>query len=77
MVRDHGVGIPDDEQSKVFGPFTRAATARHHAGLGLGLWIAQQIVQASGGRISVESRLERRVDVHRGAAAVIPPRACR
>jgi signal transduction histidine kinase len=57
MVRDHGVGIPDEEVSKVFGPFTRAATARHHAGLGLGLWISQQIVQASGGRITVESRL--------------------
>jgi signal transduction histidine kinase len=58
MVRDHGVGIPDDELSKVFGPFTRAATARHHAGLGLGLWISQQIVQASGGRITVESRID-------------------
>jgi signal transduction histidine kinase len=56
-VRDHGVGIPDDELSKVFGPFARAATARHHAGLGLGLWIVQQIVQASGGRITVDSRL--------------------
>jgi signal transduction histidine kinase len=57
-VRDHGVGIPEDEQAKVFGPFSRATTARYHAGLGLGLWIAQQIVQASGGRISVESRLD-------------------
>ena len=57
-VRDHGVGIPEDEQAKIFGPFSRATTARYHAGLGLGLWIAQQIVQASGGRISVESRLD-------------------
>lgn len=58
VVRDRGVGIPADEQSKIFGPFARAVTARHHAGLGLGLWIAQQIVQASGGRISVDSRPE-------------------
>ena len=57
-VRDHGVGIPEDEQAKVFGPFSRATTARYHAGLGLGLWIAQQIVDASGGRISLESRLD-------------------
>lgn len=58
IVRDHGVGIPVDEQSKLFGPFARAATARHYAGLGLGLWISQQIVHASGGRISVESAVD-------------------
>lgn len=55
-VRDHGVGIPREEQTAVFGPFARAVAARHHAGLGLGLWIAQQIVHASGGRITLESR---------------------
>ena len=57
VVRDHGIGIPLEEQSRIFGPFTRAVTDRHHEGLGLGLWIAQQIVQASGGRITVDSRL--------------------
>jgi signal transduction histidine kinase len=58
VVRDHGIGIPEDEQSKIFGPFARVFAATHHAGLGLGLWIAQQIVQASGGRIKVDSRPE-------------------
>jgi signal transduction histidine kinase len=58
VVRDHGVGIPDEQQSKVFGPFMRATTAKYHPGLGLGLWIAEQIVRASGGRITVESRLD-------------------
>ena len=58
VVRDHGVGIPADEQERIFGPFTRATTARYHAGLGLGLWIAEQIARASGGRILVESRPE-------------------
>ena len=56
VVRDHGIGIPVDEQSKIFGPFAPVLAATHHAGLGLGLWIAQQIVQASGGRIKVDSR---------------------
>ena len=56
VVRDHGVGIPADELQRIFGPFARATTARYHAGLGLGLWIAQQIALASGGRILVESR---------------------
>jgi len=59
VVHDHGVGIPADEQERIFGPFTRATTARYHAGLGLGLWIAQQIARASGGRILVESRPEK------------------
>ena len=58
VVRDHGVGIPEDEQDKVFGPFARATTARYHPGLGLGLWIVQQIVQASAGRITLDSRVE-------------------
>jgi signal transduction histidine kinase len=58
VIRDHGVGIPEEEQSKIFGPFARAVTARHHAGLGLGLWISEQIVEASGGRITVDSRPE-------------------
>lgn len=56
VVRDHGVGIPLEEQSAVFGPFARAVATRHHAGLGLGLWISQQIVHASGGNITLESR---------------------
>ena len=58
VVRDHGIGIPEDEQSKIFGPFAPVLAATHHAGLGLGLWIAQQIVQANGGRIKVDSRPE-------------------
>lgn len=58
VIRDHGVGIPEDEQATVFTPFARATTARYHPGLGLGLWITQQIVHASAGRISVMSRVE-------------------
>jgi signal transduction histidine kinase len=56
-VRDHGIGIPEEEQDKVFGPFARAAAAKDHSGLGLGLWIAREIAQASGGAITVNSRL--------------------
>ena len=55
VVRDRGVGIPLEEQTAVFGPFARAIATRHHAGLGLGLWIAQQIVHQSGGRITLDS----------------------
>lgn len=58
VVRDRGVGIPEDEREKVFGPFARATTSRYHPGLGLGLWIVHQIVEASAGRITLDSRVE-------------------
>jgi signal transduction histidine kinase len=56
VVRDHGIGIPHDEQAKILGPFANAVAVQHHEGLGLGLWIAREILNASGGRIKVDSR---------------------
>jgi signal transduction histidine kinase len=58
IVRDYGIGIPQDEQAKILGPFAHAVAVRHHEGLGLGLWIAREILNASGGRIKVDSRPE-------------------
>jgi PAS domain S-box-containing protein len=55
-VRDQGVGIPPDALPHVFDRFYRApATAARARGLGLGLYITQQLVVAHGGRISVTS----------------------
>lgn len=54
-VRDHGIGIAPDDKGRIFDRFERAVSERHYGGLGLGLWIARQIVQAHGGRIAVES----------------------
>ncbi len=59
LVRDHGVGISRESQSRIFDRFARASSARHYGGFGLGLWIAKRIVDASGGAISVESEPER------------------
>jgi signal transduction histidine kinase len=53
---DHGIGIPPDRLPHIFGRFERAASY-HYGGLGLGLYIASQIVAAMGGRLSVESTL--------------------
>jgi signal transduction histidine kinase len=57
-VRDHGIGIPKDEQAKVFERFHRVGTGLVHdvKGSGLGLSIVQHIVQAHHGRVTVESR---------------------
>ncbi|HWM91202.1 MAG TPA: HAMP domain-containing sensor histidine kinase [Thermoanaerobaculia bacterium] len=58
-VQDHGVGIPRDEQNKVFDRFHRVGTGLVHdvKGSGLGLSIVQHIVQAHGGQVTVESRV--------------------
>jgi PAS domain S-box-containing protein len=55
MVRDHGIGIPDDKKEQVFLPFERAVSARHYGGLGLGLHIARTIVDGLGGKVWLES----------------------
>ncbi|HYI16807.1 MAG TPA: GAF domain-containing protein [Thermomicrobiales bacterium] len=56
-VTDHGIGIPADELTSLFEPFSRAANAgqRDETGLGLGLYITRQIVERHGGTITVES----------------------
>jgi PAS domain S-box-containing protein len=54
-VTDHGVGIDPQYQRRIFGRFERAVSARHFGGLGLGLWVAKQIVDAHHGVISVDS----------------------
>jgi signal transduction histidine kinase len=58
-VTDTGIGIPEDEQAKLFERLYRAssATDRHIPGLGLGLTITKAIVEAHDGQISVESRV--------------------
>ncbi|HYG68101.1 MAG TPA: sensor histidine kinase, partial [Anaeromyxobacteraceae bacterium] len=54
-VADRGIGIAREEQERVFDRFERAVPSEHFGGLGLGLYIARQIVAAHGGEIRVES----------------------
>jgi two-component system sensor histidine kinase MprB len=53
-VRDHGPGIPAEDQGRVFERFYRAETARATPGSGLGLAIVKQIIEAHDGRAWVE-----------------------
>jgi PAS domain S-box-containing protein len=55
-VCDHGIGISPEDQRRIFDRFERAVPASHYGGMGLGLWIVRNIVQAHGGDIRVESQ---------------------
>lgn len=59
IVRDHGIGIPAEDQNRIFQRFERAVSSRHFGGLGFGLWIARQLVDAHGGDIRVASEQNR------------------
>jgi hypothetical protein len=60
VVSDTGMGIPEDEQGRLFTRFFRSTLAQTRAiqGSGLGLSIARAIVEKHGGTISVRSALE-------------------
>jgi signal transduction histidine kinase len=55
VVRDHGIGIPEQSQQRIFQAFQRDVSLRQVEGLGLGLHIARTIVDALGGKLGVAS----------------------
>jgi len=55
FVTDHGMGIEPEIRDRIFKPFERGVSARHHGGLGLGLHIVKTIVEALGGSVSLTS----------------------
>lgn len=56
-VRDHGMGIAKEDQARIFMPFERAVTGQSISGLGIGLYIASEIVKLHKGKLSVDSQL--------------------
>ena len=58
-VTDHGIGIPRDEQDKIFERFHRVSTGLVHdvKGSGLGLSLVRHIAESHGGSVSVESEV--------------------
>jgi PAS domain S-box-containing protein len=56
-VQDHGIGIAPEMQENIFECFQQATPSHRIKGLGLGLYIVRQIVEAHGGSIRVESKL--------------------
>lgn len=56
-VSDIGIGMSDEQQSRIFESFTQAdnSTTRRYGGTGLGLSISRQLVEMMGGKMSVKS----------------------
>ena len=79
-VRDTGIGIPLDRQSRLFKSFQQvdATTTRHYGGTGLGLAISKRLAELLGGQIWVESDTGKGATFHftisaRAGATIVPP----
>jgi len=55
VVRDHGIGIPEDRRDRLFERFYRAHDGENFSGMGLGLFISHHVVELHGGTISADS----------------------
>jgi signal transduction histidine kinase len=55
-VADQGIGIPEEKRDLIFARFARAVPSQKYDGLGVGLFITNQIVTAHGGQIKVHSK---------------------
>ena len=77
-VRDHGIGIPEEKRTAIFGRFYQAHAEDHRSGLGLGLYISHQIVAQHEGQLAVEfppdggTRFVMLLPVHATAPASAP-----
>ncbi len=54
-IKDNGIGISEEEHNKVFARFYRSQAVRHEEGLGIGLFLAREIITKQGGYIKLKS----------------------
>ena len=56
-IRDTGIGIPEEDLTRIFDPFYRGTNSRREQGFGLGLTTVKSIIESHGWSISVSSRV--------------------
>lgn len=55
-IQDNGIGIREQEQGKIFGRFYRSSQVSEEEGVGIGLYLTREILQAQKGYVKVDSR---------------------
>lgn len=58
-IKDNGIGIIEDEKTKIFSRFYRSKFVGEYKGVGLGLYLSREIISREGGYISVESEINK------------------
>ena len=56
-VRDRGIGMPAEQQDRIFGRFEHVVTQHRGTGFGIGLWMTCRLVSAMNGQLAVSSNL--------------------
>lgn len=57
-IKDNGIGIAEEDLPKIFGRFYKCSTTRQEEGVGLGLYLAREIISGQGGYLKVKSQKE-------------------
>lgn len=55
-IEDNGIGIPEEELPQIFGRFYKGGSAQQEEGVGLGLYLAREIIAGQGGYLKVDSQ---------------------
>ena len=58
-VSDSGIGVSKEDHEKIFMPFIQADSSTGYGGAGLGLYVAKNFIDLHGGKIWVESEVEK------------------
>ncbi|UXP32200.1 HAMP domain-containing histidine kinase [Reichenbachiella agarivorans] len=59
LIKDTGIGIPEEELQFIYDPYFRATNTRNHEGYGIGLPLARNIIQMHDGKLQINSEMNK------------------